>query len=131
MIRPEVRPFSEAEWRRAGEIVLGVAARAFCVSREQLLAKSRCQRHVAFARQVAMYLTHTVFGGTYQEAGDIFGRERTTVAYACSLVEDERDDPDLDRKLEALEECMIRLWAIDRLRESRNVKLERKGRAAA
>jgi len=35
--------------------------------------------------------------------GNVFVRDRTTVAHACGLVEDSRDDPVLDRSLELLE----------------------------
>jgi len=37
-------------------------------------------------------------------------RDRTTVSHACSLVEDKRDDPDLDCRLDHLEQaisCLI------------------------
>lgn len=78
-----------------------------------------------------MYLVHIVFGGTYKQVGALFGRERTTVAYACALVEDERDDAALDGKLDLLEEAIVRLWAIERLRRVRRARAEAKDRAAA
>jgi hypothetical protein len=34
--------------------------------------------------------------------GRIFERDRTTVAHACGVVEDRRDDANFDRALEAL-----------------------------
>jgi hypothetical protein len=43
------------------------------------------------------------------EVGILFGRDRTTVAHACSLVEDGRDDPELDRRLEHLEHAICSL----------------------
>ncbi|MEO1399349.1 MAG: helix-turn-helix domain-containing protein [Pseudomonadota bacterium] len=131
VIRAEDRPHSPSEWLAAAEMVIGVTARAFNVPKESLLLRRRSTADVAFARQVAMYLLHIVFGGTYKEAGDLFGRERTTVAYACSLVEDERDDADLDRKLDLLEESLDRLWAIECLRRARNAKKRAAGQAAA
>jgi chromosomal replication initiation ATPase DnaA len=81
--------------------------------------KSRGLKDVAFARQVAMYLMHVTFGGTYQDAGAPLGRERTTVAYACSLVEDCRDEIEFDRKLTMLEESLERLWALAQLKTRR------------
>ncbi|MEM9838919.1 MAG: helix-turn-helix domain-containing protein [Pseudomonadota bacterium] len=131
MIRAEDRPEGPQEWCTAADLVIGVTARAFGVPRECFLLKRRSTADVAFARQVAMYLLHIVFGGTYKEAGELFGRERTTVAYACSLVEDERDDADLDRKLDLLEESLDRLWAIECLRRVRTKKKRAGGQAAA
>ena len=53
-----------------------------------------------------MYLAHVACALTLTEVGTLFERDRTTVAHACSLVEDKRDDPDLDRKLEHLERAV-------------------------
>ena len=61
---------------------------------------------VAFARQAAMYLGHVGCGLTYTEAGSFFGRDRTTAAHACSVIEDCRDDPIFDRIIELLERCV-------------------------
>ncbi|MEM1381313.1 MAG: helix-turn-helix domain-containing protein [Pseudomonadota bacterium] len=131
MIRAEDRPSDAAEWATAGDIVISVTARAFQVPPEAFFLQRRSTAEVAFARQVAMYLFHIVFGGTYKDVGVFFGRERTTVAYACSLVEDERDDAKLDKKLDRLEETLDRLWAIDRLRKVKEKKAKGLGRAAA
>jgi Bacterial dnaA protein helix-turn-helix len=62
---------------------------------------------VAFARQVAMYLAHTGGGISFSEVGRLFARDRTTVAHACALVEDMRDDPAFDRCLAFLELALI------------------------
>ena len=54
------------------------------------------------ARQVAMYLAHVACGLTMTNAGCLFRRDRTTVAHACLIVEDRRDDPMFDRALDLL-----------------------------
>lgn len=131
MIRAEDRPDGVAEWHRAAEMVVTVTAGSFGVTKESLLNRSRSTADVAFARQTAMYLLHVVFGGTYQQTGEVFGRERTTVAYACSLVEDERDDAPFDRRLDQLEDTLERLWYLDRLRRLRGVRALPGDRAAA
>jgi len=51
-----------------------------------------------------MYLAHVVLGLNYREVGELFRRDRTTAAYACRLVEDRRDDPAIDIRLDMLEE---------------------------
>lgn len=50
-----------------------------------------------------MYLARVCFGATFSEIGRVFGRDRTTAAHACRLVEERRDDPRLDAMLERLE----------------------------
>jgi hypothetical protein len=57
----------------------------------------------AFARKLAMYLAHVAFGMSIGRVGRAFGRDRTTVAHACHVIEDKRDDPRFDRWLDALE----------------------------
>ncbi|MDZ4790179.1 MAG: helix-turn-helix domain-containing protein [Hyphomicrobiales bacterium] len=81
-------------------------ASAFGVSREDLLAPTRRQAPIAFARQVAMYLAHVGYSLTFTQIGELFSRDRTTVAHACSLVEDMRDDDALDHTLSALEKAI-------------------------
>jgi chromosomal replication initiation ATPase DnaA len=74
------------------EMLEQAVSRVFMVGRDDLWSGTRGRPHVAFARQVAMYLAHVAWGG-----------DRTTVAHACGLIEDSRDDPMLDRSLELLE----------------------------
>jgi chromosomal replication initiation ATPase DnaA len=50
-----------------------------------------------------MYLAHVGFGLRYGAIGAGFGRDRTTAARACRLVEERRDDPSVDALLGALE----------------------------
>ena len=78
-------------------------SRVFMVASADLWSGTRGRPRVAFARQVAMYLAHVAWGLTLTEVGQVFARDRTTVAHACGLVEDSRDDPVLDRSLELLE----------------------------
>lgn len=52
---------------------------------------------VARVRQIAMYVAHVVLRLTMSEVGAGFGRDRTTVLHACQVIEDLRDDPELDR----------------------------------
>ncbi|PLX40314.1 MAG: chromosomal replication initiator DnaA [Hyphomicrobiales bacterium] len=83
---------------------------AFRVPETELRARTRRRAQTAFARQVAMYLAHVGCGLSYSEVGRLFGRDRTTAAHACKLIEDRRDDPDLDLSLDHLEQA-VRRWA--------------------
>jgi chromosomal replication initiation ATPase DnaA len=82
---------------------------AFCVARDfgldmaALFAPTRGAPRAAFARQIAMYLAHTGFELSFETISRVFDRDRTTVAHACHVVEDGRDDIWLDCRLEALE----------------------------
>lgn len=77
--------------------------RVFMVGSSDLWSSTRGRPHAAFARQVAMYLAHVAFGLSLTRVGQVFSRDRTTVAHACSRVEDLRDDPSFDRSIELLE----------------------------
>lgn len=73
---------------------------------DSLLSAQRGSVAVSFARQVAMYLTHVAFGLSLSRVAFAFGRDRSTVAYACHLIEDRRDDAKLDDMLEQLEAAL-------------------------
>lgn len=80
-----------------------IVSDVFDISFRDLRRASRGRAHVALARQVAMYLAHVQFGLSLTEVGRVFKRDRTTVAHACAVVEDRRDDPTFDYVLELLE----------------------------
>ncbi len=61
------------------------------------------------ARHVAMYLLHTLYGFSFTVIGVHFSRSRKTVAHACAVVENLRDDPAMDRVLSTLEAALGRL----------------------
>lgn len=84
-------------------LIEDTVAQVFGVHLPDLRGISRGRAPVALARQVAMYLTHVVFGLSMAQTGRLFGRDRTTVAHACSVIEDLRDDTVFDRVIELLE----------------------------
>lgn len=86
---------------------------AFNVSCCEMQSRRRGRCKIAFARQVAMYLTHVAGGLSMSEVGALYGRNRTTVAHACAVVEDARDDALLDRSLSFLEFGLSARFATD------------------
>ncbi len=88
--------------------IIFVVCSAYRVRRSELAASTRCQARVARARQIAMYLAHVSCGLTLTEVGRLFGRDRTTAAHACRQIEDQRDDPDVDLALTALDSALNR-----------------------
>ncbi len=96
-----------AERRQQMRLAIELAVtRVFGVDLQALGQISRGVARIALARQVAMYIAHVGCGLTMKEAGELFGRDRTTVAHACLIVENRRDDPMFDRALDLLE------WAV-------------------
>lgn len=65
--------------------------------------RRRGTRRATRARHVAMYLAHVAYSLDLASVGAGFGRDRTTVAYACRAIEDARDDPAFDAALAGLE----------------------------
>lgn len=80
-----------------------VVEQVFGISRLELSGTSRGHARAAFARQIGMYITHVVCGLTLTDVGRAFERDRTTVAHACGVVEDRRDDPLFDQTIERVE----------------------------
>lgn len=93
--------------RRAARIVDLVGA-AFGVTRAEMLSRRRCVDQVQ-ARQLAMYLVHTLLSRNYEEVGVLFDRDRTTVSHACARIEDQREDKSrFEREVGAIEAAMAR-----------------------
>jgi len=102
--QPAQVPFGVRDVRR--EAIEHAVIQVFGVAGDELRRASRGRANVALARQVAMYLAHVGCGLSLTEAGRLFERDRTTVAHACGVIEDRRDDPMFDRALDLLE------WAV-------------------
>jgi chromosomal replication initiation ATPase DnaA len=94
-------------------------AAVFEVGIEDLRGRTRGSARTAFARQVAMYLAHVGCGVSLTEVGHLFERDRATVAHACGLVEDRRDDPDFDYRLNHLEQAVSCLLDALSMRQGR------------
>jgi hypothetical protein len=91
--------------RRLCETAAAASASAFAIPVGELYARTRRSSYVALARQSAMYLAHVAFGVPLSEVAAAFGRDRTTAAHACRLIEDRRDDPAVDVLLASLEDA--------------------------
>ena len=102
-------PLRRGQGLNSGRSSIPAVAAVFEVDIRELRTSTRGSPRTAFARQVAMYLAHVVCGLSFTEVGTLFARDRTTVAHACSVVEDRRDDPELDGRLEHLERAVAAL----------------------
>jgi hypothetical protein len=84
-------------------IIEASVGQVFGVLAEEFESVTRGRARIAFARQIAMYLSHVACGQSLTDVGRIFARDRTTVAHACARIEDMRDDLRFDRVLDLLE----------------------------
>ena len=80
-----------------------LVATALGIGLAELRAGSRGRAAAALARQTAMYLAHVHFGISLSQVGRTFGRDRTTIAHACSTIEDARDSREFDAEVAVLE----------------------------
>lgn len=102
--RPADDPPLSLEALHSSRRVIELAvSEVFGIEGGHLAHLTRGVARTAFARQVAMYLAHVACRMSLTEVGRVFGRDRTTVAHACRLVEDKRDNATLDRALDLLE----------------------------
>lgn len=91
-------------------------AAAFEVEPELLRMPTRGNYRVALARQSAMYLAHVSCRLSFTDIGAVFGRDRSTVAYACRRIEQRRDDPVFDHAigmLESIVRVLAGMWPPD------------------
>jgi chromosomal replication initiation ATPase DnaA len=93
------------------EAIEQAVIQVFGVAHGELHRLSRGKANVALARQVAMYLAHVACRLSLTDTGKLFGRDRTTVAHACAVIEDRRDDPLFDRALDLLVWAVVALTA--------------------
>ncbi|HXF53876.1 MAG TPA: helix-turn-helix domain-containing protein [Hyphomicrobiaceae bacterium] len=103
--RPELRGLAAMELHTLLDLMV---AGVFGVESDLLRLPTRGRARVALARQVAMYLAHVACGLSLTAVGELFERDRTTVAYACGVVERRRDEPSFDGAIELLE-CIVRV----------------------
>jgi Bacterial dnaA protein helix-turn-helix len=112
---PHLRPFAPPAFAPPPEpplpdksqalrmIIEQAVALGFDIEPELLSFPSRGRARTALARQVSMYVAHVSLSFSLTQVGQLFDRDRTTVAHACEVVEQRRDDVAFDRAIELLE----------------------------
>lgn len=98
--RRRARRFSRAKQRR--RVIEMAVIGVFNVENGALTSPGRADPRTILARQIAMYLAHTSCSMSLTDIARLYERDRTTVAYACAIIEDRRDDPSFDRALDLL-----------------------------
>ncbi len=94
-------------------LIEDIVADVFRIEPAELRAATRGRARIALARQVAMYIAHVGYGLTLTEVGQLFERDRTTVAHACGIVEQRRDIREFDRAVALLEQVVRALRGLE------------------
>ena len=95
---------AEQDWMRAR---LVCALVAFSAGLEPLaLEQPRKSRRAAMSRRIAMYLLHVAYGYSLARVAQAFRCDRSTAGYACRWVEELRDDPAFNTRMDALEDTL-------------------------
>lgn len=105
--RAHAEPDPANDAQAAGELALMVVAGFMAKRQSALIQTTRGSPDICLARQIAIYLMHTTMSRSYREVARFFRRDRTTVYHACRQIEDRRDDPAFDRRIEAMEELLF------------------------
>lgn len=88
------------------ECVIDLVAAYFDVSGRDLRMPGRSEMAVSRVRQIGMYLAHVEMQIPMRHVGRGFARDRTTVAHACKVIEDMREEPEFERILGTLERML-------------------------
>lgn len=93
---------SPEDFSRA-QLTVAAVALEFGLPELRLRSERRGNAQICFARQVAMYLVHVIYNVNLTRTAQLFGKDRSTVSHGCAVVEDSRDDPIFETKLDRLE----------------------------
>jgi hypothetical protein len=77
---------------------------------DRVLVRRDRRRLAAHSRQIAMYVCHVALSISVDDIAASFGRERSTVAHACHLVEDRRDNPAYEDFVSAVERMVTAIF---------------------
>jgi len=88
---------------RRARLAVGMVEYAMSLAPNSVLEQKRGTASTAYARQLAMCAVYVGFGISLARMASAFGRDRSTVAYACHQIEDRRDDPALDAWLDSFD----------------------------
>lgn len=102
--RPVSRPTRSRPWQLAA--IEQVVVAALGMTPAAFRSASRGTARSAYARQIAMYLARTRLELSYAAIGHAFGRDRTTVAHACRIIEELREQAAADHFLTELEDAL-------------------------
>ena len=77
---------------------------------DRVIVRREKRRPTCHVRQIAMYVCHVALSLSVDDIAGSFGRERSTVAHACHLVEDRRDNPAYEDFISAVERMVAAVF---------------------
>ena len=89
--------------REACRLVQLLACEMVTIAGDRTPLRRTRRRSLCHTRQIAMYVCHVALQIPQSDVGAAFGKDRSTVGYACGVVEDRRDDRAFDDFVAALE----------------------------
>ena len=96
-----------AATRKACHIVSSITKEMAYVAGDRVSFHKERRRPYSHFRQIAMYVCHVTLQLSLSEIGQAFGRDRTTVAYSCRVIEDRRDDRGFDEFIASVERLAL------------------------
>ena len=85
------------------QLIVAAVGLEFGTPQLDIASRQRGGSDVCLARQISMYLMNVIYGVSLTRIGRVFNRDRSTASHACNVIEDYREDPLLDEKIEKLE----------------------------
>ncbi len=76
-------------------------------------SRRELRRHSIHIRQMSMYICYVTLGMRQVLIGEGFGRDRSTVAHACAVVEDRRDDAAYDAFVASVERATASVFVFE------------------
>lgn len=101
---------AEPTIRSACRVVRQLVAELLALSSDRVLRRRNSRRAAIHVRQIAMYVCHVALQISFADIGAAFGRDRTTVGYACTVVEDRRDDRAFDDFVATVERVTLSVF---------------------
>ena len=92
-----------ADDRLLATFVNQMVASAFELPSDRLLRCDRGNARATRARQISIYLMHTALSFSLATISRVYNKDRTTIGYACRVIEDLRDNPAFDDRIIELE----------------------------
>ncbi len=94
-------------------LAAALTAYALGLKLEALLAPGRGTPAESRARHIAIYLAHVGLGMSLARVARAFDRDRSTISYACHVVEDLRDEDAFDDFVEQLTLGLVSVAKLD------------------
>jgi chromosomal replication initiation ATPase DnaA len=92
--------------RLTAAFITHAVALATGVAPSDIASTKRASKAAARARQIAIYLAHVNFNWPLIRVAFAFNRDRTTCGYACTRIEEMRENAAFDERMNALEACV-------------------------